>query len=83
MKSTKRLDFFGIVLPPVAITKRRQGLCSKLLLIPSRQLFMFDHKKGYNCCNSSKTRVNDEHQFEACCVAMREHITGRRRRQPQ
>lgn len=66
-----------------SITKRRQRLFPEFLLVAPRQLCMFDHEEASDRCDGSQTRIENEHQLEACRVSMREHIAGHRRRQSQ
>ena len=51
-----------------AIAKRRQCLCSEFLFIAPRWIFMLDHEKANDRCNASQTPIENEHQFEACCI---------------
>lgn len=66
-----------------ATTQRRKRLCSEFLLVTPRQFLVFNHEETNDRRNGSHTRVENEYQFEACCVPMREYIAGHQWRQSQ
>ena len=79
----EKLHLFEVIFCSSTVTKRRQRFGLEFLLVVPRQLFMFDHEKANDRCDGSQTRIENENQFEACCVPMREYVAGHRRRQSQ
>jgi len=68
--SVGELCLFSIILCFAAITKRCQRFRSEFLLVAPRQLCVFDHEKASNGCDGSQARIENEYQFEACCVSV-------------